>query len=47
MSKIEHNMSLTGDAPKAISTMQKIGSAIGLSGLFILLLALANAQLSQ
>ena len=44
MSKIEHNMSLTGDAPKAISRMQKIGSAIGLSGLFILLLALANVH---
>ncbi|MFZ0488758.1 MAG: 4Fe-4S dicluster domain-containing protein [Salegentibacter sp.] len=44
MSKIEHNMSLTGDAPKAISTMQKIGSAVGLSGLFILLLALANVD---
>lgn len=41
-SKIEHNMSLTGDAPAAISTIQRLSSAIGLSGLFILALALFN-----
>ncbi len=44
MERIEHNMSLTGEPPKAISTKQKIASAIGLSGLFILILALANVN---
>lgn len=44
MSQIEHNMSLVGDAPKAISTKQKIASAIGLTGLFILFIALANVN---
>ena len=42
MSNIEHNMSITGDAPKSISTIQKIASAIGLTGLLILVLAIAN-----
>lgn len=44
MSKIEHNMSMTGDAPASISTTQKIASAMGLLGLFILVLALANVN---
>lgn len=44
MSKIEHNMSLTGDAPRSISTKQKIASGIGLTGLFILVLAIANVD---
>ncbi|QYA24557.1 4Fe-4S binding protein [Gramella sp. MT6] len=42
MSRIEHNMSLTGDAPKAINTQQKISTLLGMSGLFILLLASLN-----
>lgn len=44
MSKIEHNMSLTGDAPKSISRIQKIASGLGLTGLFLLVLALANVH---
>lgn len=37
-------MSLAGEAPKSISTTQKIASVIGLSGLFILILAIANVD---
>ena len=37
-------MSLTGDAPAKISTTQKIASAIGLIGLFILILAIFNVD---
>lgn len=44
MSKIEHNMSMTGEAPSSISTLQKAASAIGLLGLFILVLAIANVD---
>lgn len=43
MSKTEHNMSLTGE-PTAISGVQKIASAIGFTGLFILVLAIANVN---
>ena len=35
-------MSLAGEPPKALSTTQKIASAVGLLGLFILVLALFN-----
>lgn len=44
MERIEHNMALTAQPPKTISTRQKIASAIGLTGLFILILALANVN---
>ena len=44
MNKTEHNMSMTGDAPGAISTIQRIATAIGLLGLFILILAIANVN---
>ncbi len=44
MSKIEHNMSMTGDAPAALSNTQRIASAIGILGLFILILAIFNVD---
>ncbi len=44
MSKFEYNMALTGEAPKTISATQKIASAIGLTGLLILILAIANVH---
>ncbi|MCM4161456.1 4Fe-4S binding protein [Antarcticibacterium flavum] len=44
MNKPENNMSLTGDAPAAISTTQKIATAIGLVGLFIMVLSIANVE---
>ncbi|HET7361023.1 MAG TPA: 4Fe-4S dicluster domain-containing protein [Salinimicrobium sp.] len=42
--KIEHNMSLTGEPPKRLSTVQKIATAIGWSGLFILILSIFNVN---
>lgn len=42
MSRIEHNMSLTGDAPGAINTQQKLATVLGMSGLMILILATFN-----
>ena len=42
MSRIEHNMALTGDAPARLSGKQKLATGLGLLGLFILILALAN-----
>lgn len=44
MSNKENNMSMTGDAPYDISTKQKIATAIGFAGLFILLLSLFNVS---
>lgn len=45
MSRIEHNMSLTGgQPPKALNTIQKISTALGVVGLGILLLALLNVN---
>ncbi len=44
MSKLEHNMSLTAEAPAKLSTTQRLASGIGLVGLFILVLALANVN---
>ncbi len=44
MNNPEHNMSMTGDAPAAISTTQKIASGMGLLGLFILVLAIFNVN---
>ncbi|MDX1719963.1 MAG: FeS-binding protein, partial [Salegentibacter mishustinae] len=44
MSKIEHNMSLTAEAPTKLSTTQRLASGIGLVGLFILVLAVANVN---
>jgi polyferredoxin len=45
MSTLEKNMSLTGDAPKNINTVQKIGTLIGMLGLFIIVLAGFNVSL--
>ena len=39
MSSIEKNMSLTGEAPTNINILQKIGTIIGMLGLFIIVLA--------
>lgn len=44
MSTLDRNMSLTGEPPKAISTRQKLAVGLGLIGLFILVLALANVN---
>lgn len=44
MSKLEHNMAMTGDAPAALSRKQKLATGIGLIGLFILILAIANVN---
>ena len=38
------SMSLAGEPPKALSKVQKIATAIGLTGLFILVLAIANVD---
>ncbi|MBQ0734361.1 4Fe-4S binding protein [Aquimarina celericrescens] len=43
--KLNHSMSLASPEPKGLSTKQKIASAIGLIGLFILVLALFNTTL--
>ncbi|GEQ85326.1 hypothetical protein ULMS_08340 [Patiriisocius marinistellae] len=45
MSKIQNDMSLTGQPPKTINKQQKLASALGLIGLFILLIALFNVIL--
>ncbi|MCM8570893.1 4Fe-4S binding protein [Gramella jeungdoensis] len=42
MSRLEHNMAMTGDAPAALSGKQKLATGLGLTGLFILFLALFN-----
>ncbi|MAP55308.1 4Fe-4S dicluster domain-containing protein [Altibacter sp.] len=42
MNTIQRNMSLTGEPPKTINTQQKIATFIGVTGLFILLLASLN-----
>lgn len=44
MSTLNRNMSLTGEPPKTISTRQKLAVGLGLIGLFILILALANVN---
>ncbi|HEA30228.1 MAG TPA: 4Fe-4S binding protein [Leeuwenhoekiella sp.] len=44
MSTIQRDMSLTGEPPKAITTRQKLAVGLGLIGLFILILALANVN---
>lgn len=44
MSNFERNMAMTGEKPVALSRIQKISSAIGLIGLFILILAIANVN---
>ena len=45
MSTIEKNMSLTGDVPKNINALQKIGTAFGMLGLFIIVLAGFNVSM--
>ena len=42
MSRIEHNMALTGDAPASINLQQKLATFLGMSGLIIMLLAAFN-----
>ncbi|WP_299243270.1 4Fe-4S dicluster domain-containing protein [uncultured Aquimarina sp.] len=42
---VERNMALTGQPPKSLNTIQKIGVLIGISGLLILLLASFNLNL--
>ncbi|MDX1544402.1 MAG: 4Fe-4S binding protein [Christiangramia sp.] len=44
MSRLEHNMAMTGDSPAALSGKQKLATGIGLTGLFILILAIANVS---
>ncbi len=44
MSRIEHNMAMTGDAPASLSGKQKLATGIGLVGLFILVLATFNVN---
>lgn len=44
MAQIQRDMSLTGEPPKSITTRQKLAVALGLVGLFILVLALANVN---
>lgn len=44
MSTLNRDMSLTGEPPKAITTRQKLAVGLGLIGLFILILALANVN---
>lgn len=45
MSTLEKNMSLTGEAPESINAIQKIGTLIGMIGLFIIVLAGFNIGL--
>ena len=42
MSTVQKNMSLTGEPPKALNTQQKLATRLGMSGLFILVLAAFN-----
>ncbi len=42
MSTVQKNMSLTGEPPKALNTQQKLATLLGMSGLFILVLAAFN-----
>ncbi|MCG9970486.1 4Fe-4S binding protein [Christiangramia crocea] len=44
MSRLEHNMAMTGDAPATLSGKQKLATGIGVAGLFILILAIANVN---
>lgn len=44
MSSVQKNMSLTGEPPKAINSIQKIATFIGMTGLTILLLAGLNVD---
>ena len=44
---IEKNMSLTGQPPVSLNTTQKIGVLIGMSGLFILVLAMLGVNLGN
>ncbi|AXT62518.1 4Fe-4S binding protein [Aquimarina sp. AD10] len=42
---VERNMALTGQPPKSLNTIQKIGVLVGMSGLLILVLAIFNINL--
>jgi len=44
MSKLEHNMSITGDVPKSLGLSQKLAAVFGIAGLFILVLAGFNTH---
>ena len=46
MSTVQQNMSLTGEAPKNLTTVQKIATGMGWTGIFILFLAILNLSLS-
>lgn len=45
MSDFQRNMSLTGEPPKALSAKEKIYSAVGMLGIFLLVLAMFNVTL--
>jgi polyferredoxin len=45
MSKVDHNMALTGDAPTALNKGQKAATALGMLGLFIMLASLFNVSM--
>lgn len=44
MSKLENNMSLTGDVSKSLGLSQKLAALLGISGLFLLVLAGFNTN---
>lgn len=44
MSTIQRDMSLTGQPPKSINTLQKLGTILGVAGLFIIVLAGFNVN---
>ncbi|SDK91001.1 4Fe-4S binding domain-containing protein [Salinimicrobium catena] len=45
MAHIEHNMSLTGEAPKRLSLIQKVATGLGWTGIFFLFLSILNVPL--
>ena len=47
MSTIQRDMSITGQPPASINTIQKVGTAIGVGGILILLLAAFNVNFPE
>ena len=45
MSRVQRDMALTGQPPAALNVIQKLGTALGVGGLLILVLAVFNLQL--
>ncbi len=45
MARVEHNMSLTGEPPVQLSTIQKIATGLGWTGVFFLFLSILNVPL--